>query len=113
LEGLASGPAIHSRWGASLSELASDDPANDIIAYYLAQLVIAQQALLSPQKIVLGGGVMATPGLLIRVQMYARILGSGYFDTTDYASLIALPCLDNAGLIGGLYLAQRAYATSS
>jgi fructokinase len=96
-----------------LSELASDDPANDIIAYYLAQLVIAQQALLSPQKIVLGGGVMATPGLLIRVQMYARILGSGYFDTTDYASLIALPCLDNAGLIGGLYLAQRAYATSS
>ena len=38
LEGLASGPAIKARWGASLSELPADHIAHEIIADYLAQL---------------------------------------------------------------------------
>ncbi|WP_380787040.1 ROK family protein [Sphingomonas sp. R86521] len=109
LEGLASGPAIHARWGASLSELAADHPAHAIIAYYLAQLVVAQQALLSPRRIILGGGVLATPGLLDRVRHEAATLAGGYFGTGDYARLIVHPGLDDrAGLLGALALAQRA-----
>ncbi|MEY2926319.1 MAG: hypothetical protein RL367_796, partial [Pseudomonadota bacterium] len=37
LEGLASGPAIIARWGASLSNLPADHPGHAIIAWYLAQ----------------------------------------------------------------------------
>lgn len=109
LEGLASGPAIKARWGASLSELGHDHPAHAIIAFYLAQLVVAQQALLSPRRIVLGGGVMATPLLIDRVRAEAQRLAGEYFGTPDYAALIVPPALgDRAGLLGALALAQRA-----
>lgn len=109
LEGLVSGPAIAARWGASLSDLAPDHPAHDIIAWYLAQLVIAQQAILSPQRIILGGGVLATPGLLDRVRGASARLAARYFGTVDYATLISAPALgDRAGLLGALALAQRA-----
>ncbi len=109
LEGLASGPAIQARWGCSLSDLPSDHEAHAIIASYLAQLVVTQQALLSPRRIVLGGGVMATPGLIDRVRDEAARLAGGYFGTPDYAALVVPPGLaDRAGLLGALALAQRA-----
>lgn len=109
LEGLASGPAIIARWGASLSTLDPDHPAHEIIAYYLAQLIVAQQAVLSPQRIVVGGGVLGTFGLLDRVRRQAAKLAKGYFGTADYSSLITAPALgDSAGLLGALALAQRA-----
>lgn len=108
LEGLASGPAIKARWGGSLSELGGDHPGHRIIADYLAQLVVAQQALLSPRRIILGGGVMATSGLLERVRASARARGAGYFGS-DPADLVVGPSLgDRAGLLGALALAQRA-----
>lgn len=106
LEGLASGPAILARWGMSLSELPPGHPGPAIIADYLAQLVVAQQAILSPRRIVFGGGVLATPGLLDRVRARARALGSGYFG--DDSGLIVAPGLgERAGLLGALALAQR------
>lgn len=111
LEGLAGGPAIIARWGASLSDLPADHEAHDMIAYYLAQLVIAQQALLSPRRVIFGGGVMATPGLLQRVRDQAAILAADYFGVaaTDYDALVVSPALgDQAGLMGALALAQRA-----
>lgn len=109
LEGLASGPAIQARWGASLSDLAPDHEAHEVVAHYLAQLVVTQQALLSPRRIVLGGGVMATPGLIDRVRAEAERLAGGYFGTPDYAALVVPPGLgDRAGLLGALALAQRA-----
>ena len=56
LEGLASGLAIKARWGSSLSELALDHIAHEIIADYLAQFCQILIALYSPQRIILGGG---------------------------------------------------------
>ncbi len=111
LEGLASGPAIAARWGRTLSELAEHDHAHEIIAFYLAQLAIAQQALLSPQRIVMGGGVLATPGLIDRVRFLAARLAAQYFGTSDegYAKLIVAPGLgEQAGLLGALALAMKA-----
>ena len=108
-ETVASGPAIIARWGASLSDLPPDHPAHEIIAYYLGQLVVAQQAILSPRRIVMGGGVLATPGLIDRVRAQARDLANGYYGTEDYARLVVAPGLgDKAGLLGALALAQRA-----
>jgi fructokinase len=105
LEGLASGPAIIARWGASLSELPAEHPAHDIIAWYLAQMVMTMQAIFEPGRIVLGGGVMATPGLLDRIRAHAVQGGSAYFKS-DAAAILALPGLgNNAGLLGALALA--------
>jgi fructokinase len=105
LEGLASGPAINKRWGASLSDLAADHPAHAIIAYYIGQLANDLRAMLAPHRIILGGGVMATAGLLDRVRAAANRLGGGYF-TGDMAAIIVPPALgDDAGLLGALALA--------
>lgn len=111
LEGLASGPAILARWGAPLCDLPPDHQAHAIVAFYLAQLVIVQQALLSPRRIIFGGGVMATSGLLDRVRREAARQAAGYFgvEAADYYALIVPPALgDRAGLFGALALAQRA-----
>lgn len=105
LEGLASGPAINARWGQSLSHLAADHPAHDIIAYYLAQAAVTMQSILAPGRIIFGGGVMGTPGLLQKVRDQAVVLGNGYFKG-DPNDIITLPGLgDRAGLLGALSLA--------
>jgi fructokinase len=104
LEGLASGPAIQARWGASLSELTADHPAHEIIAFYIAQTVVTMQAIFAPGRIIFGGGVMGTPGLMDRVRRQAVTLGGGYF-RGDPEEIVVLPGLgDRAGLLGALAL---------
>jgi fructokinase len=106
LEGLASGPAIMARWGASLSELPADHPGHGMIAWYLAQLIVTLQSIMEPGRVILGGGVMATPGLLESVRREAAELGQGYFRGRA-GDIIVPPALgDRAGLLGGLALAQ-------
>jgi fructokinase len=110
LEGLASGPAIIARWGKSLSELPQDHPAHDIIAHYIATFATTLQSIMEPGRIVLGGGVMATPGLIERVREQAGKLGGSYF-RGNASELVVRPVLgDHAGLLGALALAQDASA---
>lgn len=106
LEGLASGPAIKARWGESLSELPANHPGHGIVAHYIAQLVVTLQSIMEPGRVILGGGVMATPGLLGHVRQTAALLGQGYF-RGKAAEIIVPPALgDKSGLLGGLALAQ-------
>lgn len=113
LEGLASGPAIKARWGQTLSEMPNDHPAHDIIAWYLAQMIVTLRAVIDPARIVLGGGVMETPGLLARIRREADLLGSGYFHGRSSDIVVAPALGDKAGLLGGLALAQDALASRS
>jgi fructokinase len=111
LEGLASGPAIKARWGVSLSDLPYDHEAHDIIAWYLAHMVVTLQSIMEPGCVILGGGVTATPALLDRIRVQADKLGGGYF-RGQAADIIVAPGLgDKAGLLGGLALAQDILAT--
>ena len=106
LEGLAAGPAIIARWGASLSDLPAGHPGPGIIAWYLAHALCSFQAVLEPARIVLGGGVMATPGLLERVRAETAAAGKGYC-VGDPADIIVPPGLGgDSGLLGALALAQ-------
>jgi fructokinase len=57
-EGLASGPAIEERWGKKGSELANQREVWELEAFYIAQALMQYILILSPQKIILGGGVM-------------------------------------------------------
>lgn len=106
LEGLAAGPAIIARWGRSLSELGPDHPAQAMIAWYLGRACATFQAVMEPARMVLGGGVMATPGLLQRVRAETAAAGGGYF-VGDAGEVVVAPGLSgDAGLMGALALAQ-------
>ena len=108
LEGLASGPAIIARWGQSLSQPGEQPARADIIAWYLGQAACTFQAILEPARIVLGGGVMATPGLLDTVRGHARDAAAGYF-VGNPEEVIVAPGLDtDSGLLGALAVALSA-----
>jgi fructokinase len=65
---------------------------------------------MEPGRIIFGGGVMATPGLLPRVQAMASALGSSYFKGKA-SDIVVLPGLgERSGLLGALALAQDAAA---
>ena len=109
LEGLASGPAIKARWGASLSELAPDHIAHEIIADYLAQFCQTLIALYSPQRIILGGGVLQTSGLIDKIRGRATVRAGHYFGI-DAGEIIVPPGLGTlSGIAGAFELAKRAH----
>jgi fructokinase len=66
-EGLANGPALGKRWGQPADTLPDDHPAWNLEADYIAYAIINIIYSLSPQRIVLGGGVME------RVQLFPLI----------------------------------------
>lgn len=107
LEGLAAGPSILQRWGKPLSELEAGHHGHDVIANYLGQMVCNLQSIFEPDTIVLGGGVMNTPGLLEAVGEQADNIGAGYFATCA-SEILARPGLnENSGLLGALSLAMQ------
>lgn len=108
-EGLASGPAIMARFGASLDDLAQDHPFRDVLADYLGQLCATLVLVASPQRIIIGGGVMRTARLHGRIQRAMAEWLGGYVDISDIDGepFIVPPGLgDDAGLAGGFALAQ-------
>lgn len=111
LEGLASGPAIEARWGAPARELADRPEVWDLEAYYLAHALVTYIMVLSPQKIILGGGVMHQTQLMDRIRGYVKDMMAGYLVTReleDLKSYIVLPSLnDNQGILGALKLGMN------
>ncbi len=108
LEGLAAGPAVEARWGADASSLpaAQRDAAIEVLASYLAQLVFTTVITLGVERMVLGGGVMHSPGLLERTRAAFSGAAGGYGPpqtSADPATLIVAPGLgDRAGVVGAL-----------
>ena len=110
-EGLASGLAIEARWGRPAVELAGDDAVWELEARYLALGLVCVICVLSPERIVLGGGVMSTPGLLQLVQREVASLMNGYLDNASMgdglADYVTLPRLGSlSGVLGGIGLAR-------
>lgn len=114
LEGLASGPAIADRWGMSAESLGAGTPrAVEMeafsLGYAMANLVLA----LSPQRIILGGGVMKLPGLLEATRRQMLDALGGYVDSPALERrarryLVAPELGGGSGIAGGLVLAERA-----
>jgi fructokinase len=107
-EGLAAGPAIMDRFGQSLSHFPSGSPEHDLIADYLGQLCANLVLTLSPQRIVLGGGVGKTPGLIPAAhEAMLHHLGGYAPDAVASDQFICAPNLGHdAGIIGSLCVAK-------
>lgn len=118
LEGLAAGPAIAARFGRSGEELGADAArAVPLLAWYLAQLAAAATYLLSPERIVMGGGVLQLPGLLTAVRSATRRQLAGALRATrleaDLDTYVVAPRFgQRAGVIGALALAADAGASA-
>ncbi len=113
LEGMASGPAIEKRWGQKGQSLASDHPAWELEANYLAQALQSLVCVLSPQRIILGGGVMDMPGLLTQVREKTAKYLNNYVQhpsiTQHIDEYIVTPALGNkAGVLGAIALGIQA-----
>ncbi|WP_120716023.1 ROK family protein [Tsuneonella amylolytica] len=107
LEGLASGPAILARWGATLSDLPGDHPAHERVAYYLAQACHTLFAATSVETVVVGGGVFDTPGLRDRIARICTELDAGYLPGGKRHRVAAPHLGHRSGITGALTLAQH------
>lgn len=113
LEGLASGPAIAARYGATLAALPAGHEAASVVGYYLGQLAAMALLMVSPERIVFGGGVMNHAALLPEIRRVAATLLNGYAglaaDAAALERVIVAPGLgERSGIVGALALGEVA-----
>jgi fructokinase len=113
LEGLASGPAIEARWGENGTQLAKRREVWELEAYYIAQALVDYIMVISPQRIVIGGGVMHQEHLMPMIREEVKRQLAGYIDTKELLNIdkyVVLPSLnDNQGIMGALKLGLNEY----
>lgn len=111
LEGMAAGPAIEERWGKKAVDLADNPKVWEFESYYISQALADYIMVLSPQKIILGGGVMHQEHMLPLILEKTTELLNGYISTEEMEHIgeyIVLPSLnDNQGIMGALKLAMN------
>ncbi len=118
LEGLASGPAMEKRWGMPARELQTDHPAWKLEAAYLAQMCVNAIVSFSPEKIILGGGVMQQNHLFPLIRRETLRLLGGYVQhpaiLNGMEDYIMPPGLGTeSGIQGAFLLAKRALDVGS
>lgn len=113
-EGLASGPAIEKRWGRRGEMLPENHPAWEQEAHYIALALANYICVLSPQRIILGGGVMEQSQLFPMIRREAQRMLNGYIQSPEIleprsvSEYIVPPGLGKrAGVLGAIALAQR------
>jgi len=117
-EGLASGPAIRNRWGRPPQDLNQDHPAWEYIAKYISYALVNYICTLSPQRIIIGGGVMKQSKLYPLIHEMVKELLNNYLQlpeiTENIQNYIVPPTLgDRSGILGAIALAKQAYIEKS
>lgn len=114
LEGLAAGPSLEKRWGVRGAELSDRKEVWELEAWYLGQAMANYILLLSPERIVLGGGVMHQSCLLNLVRQETVKALNGYVRTERLADMehyiVGVSLNDNQGVMGAVKLAMDAEA---
>jgi fructokinase len=111
LEGLATGPAVEARWGQRGETLSTDHPAWALEAHYIALGIVNLVCILSPQRVILGGGVMQQTQLFPMIRSEVQQLLNGYVKAEAILErvdeYIVPPGLGTrAGVKGAIALAQ-------
>jgi fructokinase len=117
-EGLACGPAMGARWKQAADTLPADHPAWELEAHYLALALVNVICTLSPERIILGGGVLEQPRLLPLVRAEVQRLLNGYVQSPaildEIDKYIVAPDLGGrAGVLGAIALAERAFGAQA
>jgi fructokinase len=119
-EGLASGPAVGARFGRRAEQLEGADQAAaaELVGFYLAAGVRSITYALAPERVVVGGGLAAMPGVMAAARAELRVQLNGYPGLTEHAEpgfLVGAALGSNAGPAGTLILAERAaeFATAA
>jgi fructokinase len=112
-EGLAAGPALEKRWGQKAETLPADHPAWDLEAQYIAMALANFILTISPQRIVLGGGVTQQAHMLPLIHRKVQAILNGYVQSAQVnkhiEEFIVLPALGGrAGVLGAIALAEQA-----
>lgn len=113
LEGLAAGPAIGARIGGDARDLPDDHPTFRSEASYLAQMCVNLILTVSPERIILGGGVMQRACLLPMVRSEVQRLLGGYVaspmvqDRID-EYIVAPELFPVSGLVGSYLIGKKA-----
>jgi fructokinase len=118
LEGLAAGPAMQARWGVPGAQLPVDHPGWALEARYLALGLANWVCTLSPERMILGGGVMQQSHLFPMVRHELLGLLNGYINALALLEgidqYVVPPALGNrAGVLGALVLAEHIYRNPS
>jgi fructokinase len=113
LEGLANGPAIAERWGRKGEQLPPDHPAWQLEAQYLALGLMNLICTLSPQRIILGGGVMNQGQLFPLIRTKVQQLLNDYITAPEIYEkidefIVAAGLGNRSGSLGAVALAQQA-----
>ncbi|WP_193213914.1 ROK family protein [Luteolibacter marinus] len=108
LEGLACGPAMAARWGAQAADLPADHPAWNTEAWYLAHGSLSLLGIVSPARIIIGGGVSQASGFHEKTGALLEEIAAGYFTPLRQTPYVVAPALgQQAGIIGALLLTDR------
>lgn len=109
-EGMAAGPAIEERWGMKGDRLADRSEVWELEAHYIAQALMNYIVILSPQKIILGGGVMHQKQLLPLIHKNVIAIMNGYIKTKEMQDIenyiVTSNMNDNQGILGCIQLAK-------
>lgn len=112
LEGLAAGPAIEERWGKKAWELADNPKVWELEADYIAQALTGYILTISPEMIILGGGVMHQLQLFPLIRTKVAKMLNGYVQTAELEDMehyiVPASLNDDQGIMGCLELARRA-----
>ncbi len=112
-EGLAAGPALEKRWGRKAETLPADHPAWDLEAHYIGMALASYIYVLSPQRIVLGGGVSQQEHMLPRIRRKVQAALNGYVQSSMVMKeidqyIVPAGLGGRAGVLGAFALAERA-----
>ena len=111
-EGLAAGPSLEKRWGVKGVELANRDEVWELEAYYIGYAICNYIMTLSPERIVLGGGVMHQTQLFPLIRANVEKLLGGYIKCEGISNLdeyiVGASLNDNQGIMGAVKLAMNA-----
>lgn len=112
LEGMAAGPAVEERWGEKAVSLKDRKEVWDLEAYYIAQALTGYILTLSPEMIILGGGIMHQEQLFPLIRSYVTEMLNGYIQTDELKDIdhyiVPASLNDDQGIMGALELGRRA-----
>jgi fructokinase len=113
-EGLTAGPAMKERWGVSAETLPLDHAAWQLEAHYIAMAMNVFAYSFSPQRIILGGGVMQQLQLFPMIRKEMLELLNGYIQAPailEHIDTYLVPPMlgGKAGMLGCIALAKQAF----